>query len=41
VSELLSLFRKTNTLSNDQKKLVKEFLGAFLLQADLKEKLAQ
>lgn len=38
--ELLSLFKKTNTLSNDQKKLVKEFLGAFLLQADLKEKLA-
>ena len=38
--ELLSLFKRVNTLSNDKKKLVKEFLGAFVLQSDLKEKLA-
>lgn len=38
--ELLSLFKRVNTLSNDKKEVVKEFLGAFVLQADLKEKLA-
>lgn len=38
--ELLSLFKRVNMLSNDKKKVVKEFLGAFVLQADLKEKLA-
>ena len=39
--ELLSLFKRVNTLSNDKKKLVKEFLGAFVLQADLQQKLAR
>ena len=38
--ELLSLFKKVNNLSNEKKKLVKEFLGAFVLQSDLQEKLA-
>jgi len=38
--ELLSLFKRVNMLSTDKKKVVKEFLGAFVLQADLKEKLA-
>ena len=37
--ELLSLFKKVNQRSVEKKKLVKEFLGAFVLQADLKEKL--
>ena len=38
--EQLSLFKRVNTLSKDKKKVVKEFLNAFVLQADLKEKLA-
>ncbi|UII34889.1 hypothetical protein LVD17_13840 [Fulvivirga ulvae] len=38
--ELLSLYKKVNNLSNEKKKLVKEFLGAFVLQSDLQEKLA-
>lgn len=39
--ELLSLFKKVNTLPSEKKKMVKEFLSAFVLQTDLKEKLAQ
>ena len=38
--ELLSLFKRVNSLSSDKKKMVKEFLGAFVLQTELKEKLA-
>ena len=38
--ELLALFKRVNTLSEDKKNIVKELIGAFVLQADLKEKLA-
>ncbi len=39
--ELLSLFKKVNTLSTEKKKVVKELLAAFVLQADLQQKLMQ
>ncbi len=39
-NELLSLFKQVNTLPEEKKKMVKEFLAAFTLQADLKQKLA-
>jgi transcriptional regulator with XRE-family HTH domain len=39
--ELLSLFKKVNTLSVEKKKVVKELLAAFVLQADLQQKLIQ
>lgn len=38
--ELLILFKKTELLNNDKKKLVKEFLDAFILKDELKSKLA-
>ena len=37
--ELISLFKKVQHLSNTQKETVKEFLSAFVLKQDLKEKL--
>jgi len=38
--ELLEQFRKVEMLSNDKKYLVKEFLDAFLMKAELQQKLA-
>jgi len=38
--ELLEQFRKVELLSNDKKYLVKEFLDAFLMKAELQQKLA-
>jgi transcriptional regulator with XRE-family HTH domain len=38
--ELLSLFKRVSTLSSDRKKVVKEFLEAFVFKADIQEKLA-
>jgi hypothetical protein len=39
-NELLSLFNKTQQLSDDQKKTVKDVLSAFLLKANLTQQLA-
>jgi len=38
--ELLSLFKRVSSLSSDRKKIVKEFLEAFVFKADVQEKLA-
>lgn len=38
--ELLSQFRKIEKLPDDKKKLVKEFLDAFIFKADLQKQLA-
>ena len=38
-NELLKLFTKTQKLTNKQKDTVKEFLSAFVLKADLTQKL--
>ena len=38
--ELLSQFRKIEQLPTDKKKLVKEFLDAFIFKADLQKQLA-
>ena len=38
--ELLSQFRKVEKLPADKKKLVKEFLDAFIFKADLRKQLA-
>jgi len=38
--ELLEQFRKVELLSSDKKYLVKEFLDAFLMKAELQQKLA-
>ena len=38
--ELLSQFRKVEKLPADKKKLVKEFLDAFIFKADLQKQLA-
>lgn len=38
--ELISLFKKVQTLPDKQKDTVKDFLSAFVLKVDLKEKLA-
>lgn len=38
--ELLSQFRKVEKLPEDKKKLVKEFLDAFIFKADLQKQLA-
>ncbi len=40
-SDLLSLFNKAQKLSSKQKETVKDFLSAFVLKADLTQKLAQ
>jgi len=40
-SDLLSLFNKTQKLSSKQKETVKDFLSAFVLKADLTQKLAK
>lgn len=37
--ELASLFKKVQVLSNKQKETVKDLISAFVLKADLKEKL--
>lgn len=37
--ELISLFRKTQNLTERQKETVKDFLSAFVLKIDLSEKL--
>lgn len=39
--DLLSLFNKAQKLSEKQKETVKDFLSAFVLKADLTQKLAQ
>lgn len=39
--DLLSLFNKAQKLSSKQKETVKDFLSAFVLKADLAQKLAQ
>ena len=39
-NELLSLFKKAQQLSDDQKKTVKDVLSAFLLKANLAKQLA-
>lgn len=39
--DLLSLFNKAQKLSKKQKETVKDFLSAFVLKADLTQKLAQ
>ena len=39
--DLLSLFNKAQNLSKKQKETVKDFLSAFVLKADLTQKLAQ
>ncbi|MEL7124561.1 MAG: hypothetical protein AAFO07_34325 [Bacteroidota bacterium] len=38
--ELLDQFRRVEQLPQDRKRLVKEFLGAFLIKAELKQKLS-
>jgi hypothetical protein len=38
--ELISLFKKVQLLNNRQKETVKDLLSAFVLKADLKEKLS-
>ena len=40
-SDLLNLFSKAQKLSDKQKETVKDFLSAFVLKADLTQKLAQ
>jgi transcriptional regulator with XRE-family HTH domain len=40
-NDLLSLFSKAQKLSDKQKETVKDFLSAFVLKADLAQKLAQ
>jgi hypothetical protein len=40
-TDLLSLFNKAQKLSKKQKETVKDFLSAFVLKADLTQKLAQ
>jgi len=40
-TDLLSLFNKAQKLSSKQKETVKDFLSAFVLKADLTQKLAQ
>ena len=40
-SDLLNLFSKAQKLSDKQKETVKDFLSAFVLKADLAQKLAQ
>lgn len=40
-ADLLSLFNKAQKLSEKQKETVKEFLSAFVLKADLTQKLTQ
>lgn len=40
-SDLLSLFNRAQKLSKKQKETVKDFLSAFVLKADLTQKLAQ
>jgi hypothetical protein len=37
--ELLTLFKKVNTLSTDKKKVVKEFIKAFVFKADVQQNL--
>lgn len=37
--ELLTLFKKASSLSNDKKQLVKEFLSAFIFKADIQKTL--
>jgi len=39
--DLLNLFSKAQKLSDKQKETVKDFLSAFVLKADLAQKLAQ
>ncbi len=39
--DLLTLFNKAQKLSKKQKETVKDFLSAFVLKADLTQKLAQ
>ncbi len=39
--DLLNLFNKAQKLSKKQKETVKDFLSAFVLKADLTQKLAQ
>jgi len=39
-NDLLNLFNKAQKLSDKQKETVKDFLSAFVLKADLKQKLA-
>lgn len=39
--DLVSLFSKIELLTDRQKETVKDFLSAFVLKADLKQKLAQ
>jgi transcriptional regulator with XRE-family HTH domain len=39
--DLLTLFNKAQNLSSKQKETVKDFLSAFVLKADLTQKLAQ
>ena len=38
--ELLSLFKRVNTLSAEKKKTVKDLLEAFIFKADIQQKLA-
>lgn len=40
-TDLLTLFNKAQKLSKKQKETVKDFLSAFILKADLTEKLGQ
>ena len=40
-TDLLTLFNKAQKLSSKQKETVKDFLSAFVLKADLTQKLAQ
>ncbi len=40
-NDLLTLFNKAQNLSEKQKETVKDFLSAFVLKADLTQKLAQ
>jgi predicted SpoU family rRNA methylase len=40
-NDLLTLFNKAQNLSKKQKETVKDFLSAFVLKADLTQKLAQ
>lgn len=38
--ELLSLFKKVNSLSNERKNIIKELIEAFVFKADIQNKLA-
>ena len=40
-NDLLTLFNKAQKLSEKQKETIKDFLSAFVLKADLTQKLAQ